>query len=342
MSTARYAKKRCSVEVCESDTRTAGVSLHRFPLDSRRREVWVRFCNNRSLQGKTPWQLRDRVVCSLHFEESAFLRPGHLRHNALPSVLPTKETTRGDISSKSSPGSAGVHELSSPLSSSCTYLGSSESRSFSGHPDDHSSEMELSWEQESISPAPSSCTYSGRSDSRSSCGHPDDQSSEVELSWEQESSSPASSSCMYSGRSDSRSSCGHPDDQSSEVELSWEQESSSPASSSCMYSGRSDSRSSCGHPDDQSSEVELSWEQESSSPASSSCTYSGRSDWWSFCGHPDNQSSEINLSWNAERISAAPLDHTYSCTVLKNSPLGAHIDHSYALPQDAFGFFTVV
>ncbi|KAM7300083.1 uncharacterized protein ISCGN_020647 [Ixodes scapularis] len=102
-----------------------------------------------------------------------------------------------------------------------------------------------------------------------------------------------------------------------------------------MYSGRSDSRSSCGHPDDQSSEVELSWEQESSSPPSSSCTYSGRSDWWSFCGHPDNQSSEINLSWNAERISAAPLDHTYSCTVLKNSPLGAHIDHSYALPQDA-------
>ncbi|KAM7299079.1 putative protein TPRXL [Ixodes scapularis] len=90
MSTARYAKKRCSVEIWESNTRTAGISLHRFPLDSRRREAWVRFCNNRSLQGKTPWQPRGRVVCSLHFEESALLRPGHLRHNALPSVLPTK------------------------------------------------------------------------------------------------------------------------------------------------------------------------------------------------------------------------------------------------------------
>ncbi|KAM7284786.1 putative protein TPRXL [Ixodes scapularis] len=109
MSTARYAKKRCSVEMCESNTRTAGISLHRFPLDSRRREAWVRFCNNQSLQGKTPWQLRDRVVCSLYFEESALLRPGHLRHNALPSVLPTKRTTHGDISRKSSPGSAVLH-----------------------------------------------------------------------------------------------------------------------------------------------------------------------------------------------------------------------------------------
>ncbi|KAM7289292.1 putative protein TPRXL [Ixodes scapularis] len=182
MSTARYAKKRCSVEMCESNTRTAGISLHPFSLDSRRREAWVRFCNNRSLQVKTPWQLRDRVVCSLHFEESALLRPGHLRHNALPSVLPTKKTTHGDISSKSSPGSAVLHEVSVTPLLSYTCFGSSDSRSFCSHPDDQSSGMKLSWEQERISPASSSCTYSGHSDWWSSCSHPDDQSSELNLS----------------------------------------------------------------------------------------------------------------------------------------------------------------
>ncbi|KAM7281855.1 uncharacterized protein ISCGN_002016 [Ixodes scapularis] len=239
MSSTRYATRRCSVEECRSDNRTAGVSLHRFPVDTRRREAWVRFSNNRGLQGKTPWQLRNMVVCSLHFKASAFLRPGYLRHNAVPTVL------------------------------------APEGRS---------------------SPAPPTYRYPGRSDSQSSCGIPDDQSSEMELSLEEGRSSLSSSSCTSSSRPDSRSSCGIPDDQSSEIKLSLEEGRSSPTSSTCTYSSRPDSQSSCGIPDDQSSEIGLSVEEEGCSSA----------------------------SW----------DHTYSCLPLENSPLEAHADHSYALPQN--------
>ncbi|XP_049520509.1 uncharacterized protein LOC125944227 [Dermacentor silvarum] len=39
------------------------------------RESWVKFCRNPCLLDKTPGHLRSRVVCSLHFHESAFLRP---------------------------------------------------------------------------------------------------------------------------------------------------------------------------------------------------------------------------------------------------------------------------
>ncbi|KAM7282589.1 uncharacterized protein ISCGN_002735 [Ixodes scapularis] len=259
MSSTRYATRRCSVEECRSDNRTAGVSLHRFPVDTRRREAWVRFSNNRGLQGKTPWQLRNMVVCSLHFKASAFLRPGYLRHNAVPTVLAPEETTRGEVSSES-----------------CTVSAVANGRS---------------------SPAPPTYRYPGRSDSQSSCGIPDDQSSEMELSLEEGRSSPSSSSFTSSRRPDSRSSCGIPDVRSSEIELSLEEGRSSPTSSTCTYSSRPDSQSSCGIPDDQSSEIGLSLEEEGCSSA----------------------------SW----------DHTYSCLPLENSPLEAHADHSYALPQNA-------
>ncbi|KAM7309410.1 uncharacterized protein ISCGN_013041 [Ixodes scapularis] len=297
MSSTRYATRRCSVEECRSDNRTAGVSLHRFPVDTRRREAWVRFSNNRGLQGKTPWQLRNMVVCSLHFKASAFLRPGYLRHNAVPTVLAPEETTRGEVSSESCTVSAVANERSSP--------------------------------------APPTYRYPGRSDSQSSCGIPDDQSSEMELSLEEGRSSLSSSSCTSSSRPDSRSSCGIPDVRSSEIELSLEEGRSSPSSSSCTSSSRPDSRSSCGIPDVRSSEIELSLEEGRSSPTSSTCTYSSRPDSQSSCGIPDDQSSEIGLSLEEEGCSSASWDHTYSCLPLENSPLEAHADHSYALPQNA-------
>ncbi|KAM7304469.1 hypothetical protein ISCGN_014369 [Ixodes scapularis] len=55
MSTARYAKKRCSVEMCESNTRTAGISLHRFPLDSQRDDTWRHFQQKLSRFSSFAW-----------------------------------------------------------------------------------------------------------------------------------------------------------------------------------------------------------------------------------------------------------------------------------------------
>ncbi|XP_042147266.1 uncharacterized protein LOC121832915 [Ixodes scapularis] len=98
---------------------------------------------------------------------------------------------------------------------------------------------------------------------------------------------------------------------------------------------RPDSRSSCDIPDVWSSEIELSLEEGRSSPTSSTCTYSSRPDSQSSCGIPDDQSSEIGLSLEEEGCSSASWDHTYSCLPLENSPLEAHADHSYALPQNA-------
>ncbi|XP_040355081.1 uncharacterized protein LOC115322190 [Ixodes scapularis] len=157
----------------------------------------------------------------------------------------------------------------------------------------------------------------------------------MELSLEEGRSSLSSSSCTSSSRPDSRSSCGIPDVRSSEIELSLEEGRSSPSSSSCTSSSRPDSRSSCGIPDVRSSEIELSLEEGRSSPTSSTCTYSSRPDSQSSCGIPDDQSSEIGLSLEEEGCSSASWDHTYSCLPLENSPLEAHADHSYALPQNA-------
>ncbi|KAH6920971.1 hypothetical protein HPB50_028040 [Hyalomma asiaticum] len=84
----QYQRKRCAVKGCNSNSRTPGVSLHRFPLTSTRREYWVKFRRPPCLRGKTPGQLRLRVVCSLHFRESAFLRPGFLRRDAVPTIFP--------------------------------------------------------------------------------------------------------------------------------------------------------------------------------------------------------------------------------------------------------------
>ncbi|KAM7282696.1 uncharacterized protein ISCGN_002820 [Ixodes scapularis] len=53
--------------------------------------VWVQFCRNRSLQNKTPQQLRERAVCSRHFKPSAFLYRGRLRRDAIPAYLTTED-----------------------------------------------------------------------------------------------------------------------------------------------------------------------------------------------------------------------------------------------------------
>ncbi|XP_040070374.1 uncharacterized protein LOC115322869 [Ixodes scapularis] len=138
------------------------------------------------------------VVCSLHFKASAFLRPGYLRHNAVPTVLAPEETTRGEVSSESCTVSAVANGRSSPAPPTYRYPGRSDSQSSCGIPDDQSSEMELSLEEGRSSLSSSSCTSSSRPDSESSCGIPDDQSSEIGLSLEEEGCSSASWDHTYS------------------------------------------------------------------------------------------------------------------------------------------------
>ncbi|KAH6944397.1 hypothetical protein HPB50_002909 [Hyalomma asiaticum] len=69
-----------------SNTKPARALRPSFPRT--RREYWVKFCRDLCLRDKTPGQLRFRVVCSLHFREAAFLRPGFLRRDAVPTIFP--------------------------------------------------------------------------------------------------------------------------------------------------------------------------------------------------------------------------------------------------------------
>ncbi|KAM7289801.1 uncharacterized protein ISCGN_029929 [Ixodes scapularis] len=78
--------------------------------------VWAQFCRNKSLQNKTPQQLRERAVCSKHFKAFAFLYQGRLRRDATPAYLTTEGA--GDVVECSSPGPSISQCEPTPASSS--------------------------------------------------------------------------------------------------------------------------------------------------------------------------------------------------------------------------------
>ena len=69
-------KKRniCAAWGCNNyQTTNKDVSYFHFPNDKSRCDRWVVNIRRQDLQGKTPQDLKRRIVCGAHFEESQFI-----------------------------------------------------------------------------------------------------------------------------------------------------------------------------------------------------------------------------------------------------------------------------
>ena len=103
----------CSVDGCRSSQRlkeNQNVKFHHFPKDKEVQEKWIELCNR-----KTPVNIKNARVCSLHFEPSAYKRqlmyellnqpvPARrcvLRDDAVPTLnIPTLKGKRTFLSNK--------------------------------------------------------------------------------------------------------------------------------------------------------------------------------------------------------------------------------------------------
>lgn len=81
---------RCVFRNCQSSTFvTPGLHYFHFPIrDPQRCEMWITNSRKNSLRAISKEKLRNKVICSLHFEERYFTNEKHDRlvHNAVPTL----------------------------------------------------------------------------------------------------------------------------------------------------------------------------------------------------------------------------------------------------------------
>ncbi|XP_065166243.1 uncharacterized protein [Atheta coriaria] len=93
---------RCSYKSCRSATKTTE-NLHFFHYPVKHRErcaIWIRNADKPEFANLPDYQLRNKVICGLHFEDKYFanLEKRRLVHNAIPSLDAGCDSTSDDLS----------------------------------------------------------------------------------------------------------------------------------------------------------------------------------------------------------------------------------------------------
>ena len=74
MSKKSKKKTICAAGGCSNYQGISEYSFHHFPLDPELSKQWVYRLKRKDLEGLSPAQLKNRVVCSLHFHSSDIIK----------------------------------------------------------------------------------------------------------------------------------------------------------------------------------------------------------------------------------------------------------------------------